>query len=356
VLKLNELLNAHITIIDDEPANVLLLERLLEQVGYTNIATFTDSLAGWEFVSTGKTDLLLLDLQMPNLSGFEILSKLQVEDDDSTFFPIMVLTADATLATKRQTLALGAQDFLTKPFEAFEVALRVKNLLRVRMAYRALANENQRLEAAVAERTKDLQDTQLEIVERLGYATEYRDDDTKAHTSRVGEMAASIASKLGFDLEFATNMRLAAQLHDVGKIGISDTILLKPGKLTDDEFETMKKHTEIGASILSGSKSAILKLAEEIALSHHERWDGRGYPHGIAGDDIPVSGRIVSVVDVFDALTHERSYKEAWPVAKAIQVICESAGTQFDPKVVDAFLTYLEEQDMLPDSVSRHAA
>jgi putative two-component system response regulator len=344
MIQLNDLLNAHITVIDDEPANVMLLERLLEQVGYTNISTFTNSNDGWEFVSKGKTDLLLLDLQMPNLSGFDILSKLQLVEDESSFFPVMVLTADATLATKRQTLALGAQDFLTKPFEAFEVALRVKNLLRVRLAYKALAVENHHLEAKIEERTKDLKETQLEIVERLGHATEYRDDDTKAHTSRVGEMAAHIAATLGHSDEFVNNMLYAAQLHDVGKIGISDTILLKPGKLTDEEFNTMKRHTEIGASILSGSKSAILKLAEEIALTHHERWDGTGYPNRLKGSEIPVSGRIVSVVDVFDALTHARSYKEAWPIDKAVQTIRDSSGSQFDPAVVEAMMLYLSKE------------
>jgi putative two-component system response regulator len=343
MIKLSDILNAHITIIDDEPANVMLLERLLEQVGYENLTSFTNSVEGWKFLSNNQTDLVLLDLQMPEMSGFDILSRLKMEEDSAEILPVMVLTADATLATKRQTLALGAHDFLTKPFEAFEVALRVKNLLRVRLAYKKLSAENNQLEGKIEERTRDLKDTQLEIVERLGHATEYRDDDTKAHTFRVGEMAARIAHKLGYDDVFVENMLYAAQLHDVGKIGISDTILLKPGKLTEEEFETMKRHTEIGASILSGSSSEILKLAEEIALTHHERWDGRGYPKGLKGEEIPISGRIVSVVDVFDALTHERSYKPAWTLERTMEVIVENAGSQFDPEVVAALESYIED-------------
>lgn len=339
----NDLLNSKIVIIDDEPANVLVLERLLEQLGYTDVKGFTVSEEGWNYLLTNQVDLLLLDLQMPKLSGLDILRMLQENEDDHTFLPVMVLTADTTAPTKRQALSLGAQDFLTKPFEAYEVALRVKNLLRVRSSYFGLTRDKERLEEAVQKRTQDLVQTQLEIVERLGLATEYRDDDTKEHTFRVGEMAAALAEEMGLDREFVQRLRLAAPLHDVGKIGISDTILLKPGRLTDEEYETMKKHAEIGASILSGSTSDLLILAEEIAISHHERWDGRGYPNKIAADDIPLSGRIVAVVDVFDALTHERSYKKAWPVEDALAEIQRCSGTQFDPQVVEALERYLEK-------------
>ena len=198
--------------------------------------------------------------------------------------------------------------------------------------------ENDLLEQRVRERTKELEDVQLEIVDRLGLATEYRDDDTKAHTGRVGDMASQVASVMGLPPRFVQLLRLAAPLHDIGKIGISDLILLKEGKLTEEEFETMKKHTEIGASILSGSKSEILQLAQEIAISHHERWDGNGYPNKLKGEDIPLSGRIVSVVDVFDALTHERTYKKAWPISDALHEIQRNSGKQFDPRVVDALM------------------
>jgi putative two-component system response regulator len=335
----NELLNSSIVIIDDEPANVMLLERLLDQHGYTNVQGFINPEKGWEYVSNNTVDLLLLDLQMPKLSGLDILRMCQEGENDRTLMPVMVLTADTTAPTKRRALSLGAQDFLTKPFETYEVTLRVKNLLRVRASYQSLTKDKERLEAAVQMRTQDLMQTQVEIVERLGLATEYRDDDTKAHTFRVGEMAAAIAEELGMDKEYVNQIRLAAPLHDLGKIGIPDNILLKPGKLTPEEYDQMKKHSEIGASILSGSSSELLKLAEEIALTHHERWDGSGYPRGLKGTDIPLSGRIVAVVDVFDALTHARAYKPAWSVADAIDEIRNCSGTQFDPDVVCSLIS-----------------
>jgi putative two-component system response regulator len=330
-------------IVDDEPANVLLLERLLEQLGYNNIETYTSPLEALPRILHQNVDLVLLDIQMPQLTGFEVLEKIRDSKSENEFRPVMVLTADATASTKRKALALGAEDFLTKPFEAYEVALRVKNLLRTRQLYKEISLENDLLEQRVKERTQELEEVQLEIVDRLGLATEYRDDDTKAHTGRVGDMASQVANAMGLPQKFVQLLRLAAPLHDIGKIGISDLILLKAGKLTDEEFATMKKHTEIGASILSGSKSEILQLAQEIAISHHERWDGRGYPHQLRGDDIPLSGRIVSVVDVFDALTHERTYKKAWPIEEALEEIERNAGTQFDPRVVQALLTLFPE-------------
>ncbi len=331
--------SSRIAIVDDESANVLLLERLLIQLGYNNIESFTNPEEALTRILDPNVDLVLLDIQMPRFSGFDILEKIRENSLDNEFRPVMVLTADATPATKRKALALGADDFLTKPFEAYEVALRVKNLLRTRQLYKELTLENDLLEQRVLERTKDLEAVQIEIVDRLGLATEYRDDDTKAHTVRVGELASNLARTLDLPEKFVHLIRLAAPLHDIGKIGISDLILLKEGKLTDDEYNTMKKHCEIGASILSGSNSEILQLAQEIAISHHERWDGRGYPNNLSGEDIPLAGRIVSVVDVFDALTHERTYKKAWSVEDAIAEIRKNAGTQFDPTIVTALLT-----------------
>lgn len=339
ILRDSDIFAARICVIDDEPANVLLLERLLEHVGYKDVVCFTDSRLGWDYVTNNEIDLLLLDLQMPKMSGLEILEKLKPQSEESAFVPIMVLTADATVGTKRQSFALGAHDYLTKPFEAIEVALRVKNLLRIRLAFKQLALDGGQLETGDGHRKlRLLEKEELGIVEKLNTTNECPGDDTKAHRDRVGEMASKIASELGLDETFIHDIHYAAQLYDVGKMGISDQILLKPGKLTPEEYEAMKRHTEIGASILSGSNSAILAMAEQIAFSHHERWDGKGYPCGLKGTDIPLCGRIVAVVDVFDALTHERSYKKAWPVETALEAIVENSGTQFDPDVVDAFM------------------
>jgi putative two-component system response regulator len=224
----------------------------------------------------------------------------------------------------------GAKDFLTKPLNEIEVLLRINNLLETRF-YSSL------LEQRVKERTKDLEKARMEVLQRLALAAEYRDDNTGQHTRRVGQISALVAANLNLPAETVELIQTAAPLHDVGKIGIPDSILHKPGKLTEEEFAVMKTHTKIGASILSGGTSPMLQLSEEIAMYHHERWDGRGY-EGISGDAIPIAGRIVSVADVFDALTHSRPYKEAWTTEDAVAEISRQSGTQFDPQVVDAFM------------------
>jgi putative two-component system response regulator len=253
------------------------------------------------------------------------------------FLPILVLTADITPETKRRALTEGALDFLTKPFDAMEVLLRIKNLLQTRFLHLQMQGQNQLLDQKVRERTAELEATQLEILDRLALAAEYRDDDTGEHTKRVGETAAQIARELGWSEAEVELIRRAAPLHDLGKISISDSILLKPGKLTSEEFEQMKMHTTFGAKMLSGGRFPLLRLAEQIALTHHERWNGTGYM-GLQAETIPIAGRIVAVADVFDALTSERPYKRAWPIADAIAEIEKQSGKQFDPCVVDAFL------------------
>lgn len=202
-----------------------------------------------------------------------------------------------------------------------------------------LLEHNARLEGEVAKRTRELDLARLEILDRLALAPEYRDDDTQQHAWRIGRICASLARALGRSDEEVQLIGRAAPLHDLGKIGISDTILLKPGKLTDEEFEVLKTHARLGAEILAGSCGPLLRLAEQIALTHHERWDGRGYPVGLRGEGIPLAGRIAAVADVFDALVHERPYKRAWPVKDAVDEIAGQAGREFDPRVVAAFLT-----------------
>jgi putative two-component system response regulator len=233
-------------------------------------------------------------------------------------------------------------DFLTKPFDAVEVVLRIKNLLRTRSLHRQLQGQNELLDQKIRKRTAELEDTQVEILERLALAAEYRDDDTGEHTKRVGETAARIAEALGWSKADVELMRRAAPLHDVGKIGISDSILLKPGKLTPEEFELMKTHTTLGAKMLSGGQFPLLKLAEQIALTHHERWDGTGYI-GLSQEAIPLAGRIVTVADVFDALTSERPYKKAWSWNEAIEEIQSQSGRQFDPHVIETFLNVVRQ-------------
>jgi putative two-component system response regulator len=255
-----------------------------------------------------------------------------------------MLTGDDTPEAKREALTRGAKDFLNKPFHSDEVLLRIGTLLETRFLYLQVQSQNQILEGKVRDRTRELEAAQIEIIERLARAAEFRDDNTGQHTERVGQMAALIGRQLGLPVAQVALIRRAAPLHDVGKIGIPDAILLKLGKLSPDEFLLVKTHTTIGARILSGSRFPILRLAEEIAFNHHERWDGDGYAQ-IAGDAIPLAGRIVAVADVFDALTQKRPYKSAWPVADAIAEIDRQRGKQFDPVIVDAFLRIVESRD-----------
>jgi putative two-component system response regulator len=336
---------AQILIVDDQEANVRLLEAILRQAGYSNFLSTTDSRQVRDFYESLHPDLLLLDLMMPNLDGFQVLAQLGALVPDGDYLPILVLTADIASQTKQRALAAGANDFLTKPFDPVEVVLRIQNLLHTHTLHRQLRDQNQILEARVQVRTRELKVAQMEILERLSRAAEFRDDVTGEHTHRVGLWAARIAHFLGMPGAIVALIHEAASLHDVGKIGIPDHILLKPGSLTADEFAIMRTHTTIGADILAGGSSPLIQTAQEIALTHHERWDGTGYPHGLAGAAIPLTGRIVSVVDVYDALTHARPYKLPWPPEEAQAEIRRQAGRQFDPDVVDAFLSLLKEHE-----------
>ena len=331
------LTTARILIVDDNASNVLLLEGILQEEDYSAYRSITDSRQVLPIFLEHQPDLILLDLQMPYLDGFEVMKQLRPHIPPEAFLPILVLTADMTSETKRQALAGGAIDFLTKPFDATEVILRIRNLLQTRSLHLQLQNQNQLLEQKVRERTSEVEETQNEILERLALAAEYRDDDTGEHTKRVGLMSAQIAQALGLPEPEVELIRRASPLHDVGKIAIPDSILLKPGRLTPEEFELMKTHTTLGAKMLSGGRFPLLQRAEEIALTHHERWDGTGHL-GLQEKAIPIAGRIVTVADVFDALISERPYKEAWPPTEAIEEIRRQSGRQFDPQVVDAFL------------------
>ena len=324
--------------VDDEDINLLVLRRLLEDAGYTRIRTTSDPCRVPAMFSEAEPDLVVLDLHMPKMDGFELMERLAPLTGPSGV-PILVLTADANEEVKRRALSSGARDFLTKPYSATELILRVRNLLEVQRLHRQLLEQNANLERQVAERTRELEQARLEVLVRLALAAEYRDDDTQQHAWRIGRTCGLIATAVGLDEWQIDLIRRAAPLHDIGKIGIPDSVLLKPGRLTKREFEAIKMHTTIGAEILSGSQSVLLLLAERIALSHHERWGGGGYPHGQRGAEIPLAARIVALADVFDALTHERPYKEAWPVEDAVAEIFRQRGRQFDPGMVDAFAT-----------------
>jgi putative two-component system response regulator len=335
--------SARILVVDDQDANVLLLRRILESGGYREVVGLTDPREAGRTFDEYAPDLVMLDLHMPYLGGMEVLELLISKTPPGDYLPILILTADANREPKQACLAKGAKDFLLKPFDAAEVLLRIRNLLETRLLHLELRNYNETLEAQVRMRTWELEEARNEVIERLAVAAEYRDDATGGHIQRVGRLSADLAAAIGLPEGEVEMMAAAAPLHDVGKIGVSDVILLKPGRLTPMEFELVKVHPRIGAQILSGENFPLLAMAARIALTHHERWDGTGYPDGLAGEAIPLEGRIVGVADVFDALMAERPYKRAWSLEESVAEITAQRGRQFDPQVVDAFLTIVED-------------
>jgi putative two-component system response regulator len=293
--------------------------------------------------------LILLDLTMPHLDGFQVMKQLQETAQDD-YLSVLVLTANSERAIRLRALESGAKDFLTKPVDRVEALTRIRNLLEVRLLHIAALDLNRVLEDKVQERTEELrttnlelQATRLEVILRMGWVAEMRDTDTSAHISRVSRSCACLGKAIGLDERRCELLLNASAMHDVGKVGIPDHILLKPGKLEPDEMNVMKTHAGIGAMVLRGSSYELMKMAEEIALTHHEKWDGSGYPNGLRGEEIPLVGRIVSVCDVFDALTSERPYKQAWPIAPAVAEIESGSGAHFDPQLVLAFCRVLPE-------------
>lgn len=335
-------LKAKILIVDDEPANVALLEDILEEQGYTYFRSTTDSRKALAMYEEIRPDLVLLDLNMPNLDGFQVMEQLKELEQDS-YAPILVLTAQSDRNTRIKSLEAGARDFLGKPFDLIEVKQRIANMLEIRLSHNQTRDQNRILELKVKERTYELEETRREAILRLGRAAEYRDNETGMHVIRMSRLSARLAKEIGLDDKECQLILQASPMHDVGKIGIPDDILLKPGKLNDREWKTMKMHPEIGAKILSGSRSELMQMAESIALSHQERWDGSGYPYGLKGEEIPLAGRIVAVADVFDALTSKRYYKNAFSVEESMKIIEESSGKDFEPRLVEAFKNALPE-------------
>ncbi|HEX7089833.1 MAG TPA: HD domain-containing phosphohydrolase [Longimicrobiales bacterium] len=348
---LSDFENARFLLVDDEEPNLRLLERILERAGYTQYKSTTDPRDALPIFLEFEPDLVLLDLHMPHIDGFAVMDELRHRMPGGAHVPVLVLTGDVSPDVRRRALACGARDFLNKPFDVAEVLLRIKNLLEMRFLQLQLQRQNELLEQRVRERTRELEGARIEILERLARAAEFRDDTTGQHTQRVGRISALVARSLGLPAPQVDLIRRAAPLHDVGKIGIPDSILLRPGQLGEREFEVMRTHTYIGARILSGSRFPLLDVAATIALTHHERWDGTGYPKGLRGESIPMVGRIVAVADVFDALTHDRPYKAAWPVEDALAEIERQAGRQFDPQVVEAFLETLRRMGFLGSGV-----
>ena len=338
----DHILAAHILMVDDEESNLELLRRILEPAGFSDLAETTDPFRVLGLCKERQPDIVLLDIAMPGKDGFEVLEDIRGHFGQDEYLPVLVLTSDHSPDTKRRALSAGAQDFLTKPLSPAEVRLRVRNLLVTRFLHLALIDHNRTLEERVRERTSDLIEAHEQILARLARAAEYRDDETGEHTRRVGRLAAAIAEEMGMEPEEVALLQRVAPLHDVGKIGIPDKILLHPGPLTPEQTALMRSHTEIGADLMGGSGIPLLDTAEEIARTHHERWDGTGYPDGLSGEGIPIAGRIVAVADSYDAVTHRRPYKPAWTAEDGWWEIARKAGADFDPRVIDAFTKVLQ--------------
>jgi putative two-component system response regulator len=338
---------ARIVVVDDDAAMLRLLERILKRAGYGNVLCTSDPFEAIGACQEQRPDLVVLDLHMPTLDGFTLLERIRSYVDEDAYLPVLVLTGDLSPWARQRALSSGAKDFLTKPFDTPEVLIRIHNLLETRSMHLQLRRQNALLEAAVQARTREIEEARIEILERLAKAAEYRDDGTRRHTERVGVYSARLARALGLPEAEVQLIRRAAPLHDLGKIGIPDHILLKPGELTPEEAAIMRTHTTIGAEILSGSRVPTLAMAAEIALCHHEHWDGTGYPRGLVGEEIPLPARIVAVADFYDALAHDRPYRRAWPTGQIITELCRQSGRQFDAQVVDAFLSLLEQDHVL---------
>lgn len=328
---------ARILVIDDMQISVDYLVCTLRRAGLAHISATTDPRVGLELCRQAPPDLILLDYCMPGLDGPGFMAELAAVLGAETP-PILIITAHDIAANRRRALELGAIDYVIKPFTDWELLIRARNLLRLHVLHRGQRALSRQLEKLVSERTAELERTRAEIIHRLCNAGEFRDEDTGRHVARIGRLSARLAELAGAEREFVGQLSDAAPLHDIGKIGIPDRVLLKPGKLDPDEWAIMKTHCTLGAQILADSGLPLLNLASEIALSHHEKWDGTGYPNGLSRDAIPLSGRLVAVCDVFDALLSHRPYKEPWPMDKALSYIAEVSGSHLDPDLATLFL------------------
>ncbi|WP_238229879.1 HD domain-containing phosphohydrolase [Methylobacterium hispanicum] len=328
-----------VVVLDDGEMNNLLMITALQPIPGCTAHDFTVPAQALAFASVHAEEIgvFVTDYEMPGMNGVEVIRALRRIPGLATV-PVVMVTSFDQRSLRREALEAGATDFLAKPADPVEIRARVSNLLALSCALMAQRDHAAQLAREVAAAVSLVEEREREIVSTLMRAAENRDTDTGDHIARVSAYAGLIADALGMPAAERRQLCLAATMHDVGKIGVPDAILLKPGALTPEERREMERHAERGWRILGGSASPVMRLAAEIALSHHERWDGTGYPHGLAGEAIPLSGRIVAVADVFDALTTERPYKQAWRAERAKAYLVENAGTHFEPRVVEAFL------------------
>ena len=346
-----------IIFVDDDARILDAFKRMLRKLSdewQCRFATGADE--AWEMVLADLPDAIVSDLNMPGKNGVDLLRYVR-ENTSSQFLPFILLTGNSEMKKRMECLDAGATDFLNKPCDFAELTARLRNALTLKAFQDEVRRQNEVLEQRVSERTSELEDSRREVIFRLAMAAELRDATTGYHIFRVGLLSKLLAAEIGFDQVFQEELFLASMLHDIGKLGISDSILLKPGKLTPDEYAAMKEHCKIGADALQcdlkttfgliaaekGGHNRLLELSATIAFSHHERWDGSGYPNGLRGGDIPMTGRIVAVADVFDALCSVRPYKDLLPPELALDIIEEESGSHFDPSIVAALMKRREQ-------------
>ena len=354
---------AKILVVDDEPLNVRICQKYLRELGYAKTRAVTDPILAMDAILEDRPDLIVLDLMMPVVSGLDLMQWIRSHSELAQI-PVLILSAATDRETRLAALNAGASDFLTKPLDPHELAPRIRNALTIKRYQDQMRDYAKTLEEAVHARTADLEASRLEVLHCLSRAVEYRDDHMGRHVERVGRYAGIIARSMGLDASFCRDLAQAAQLHDIGKIGIPDEVLMKPSRLTPDEYERVQKHAavgkrileprsdleadrvlqhvQIGSRILDVPKSPLLSMASRIALTHHEKWDGSGYPSGLAGEDIPLEGRITAVADVFDALSSRRPYKPAIAVEVCFEIMEHERGSHFDPKAIDGFFAQRE--------------
>ena len=339
---------AMVLIVDDNETNLTLFRHLLKKMDGVESIGFSDPLQAMVWANENVPDLVLLDYLMPSMDGFEFISQFRCIADYKNI-PVVMITADTESEIRHRALEIGAYDFLNKPIDKNELLARARNLLALRSSQQALANHAALLALEIEKATSDIKAREREMVLRLSKAAEHRDPETGQHLVRMSNYSRLIARELNLSEREQKLIFEAAPMHDIGKVATPDAILLKRGKLTDAEFEIMKQHAETGYNILCNSESELIRVAALTALSHHEKYDGSGYPKGLIGDDIPIYGRIVAVADVFDALASARPYKRAWSLELSSQYLKDHAGTHFDPKCVDAFFNAWQDVLMVYD-------
>ncbi len=323
--------------IDDSEQNLMLLEAYANHIDL-NVKNFSDSQQALDFILHNDIDIIFVDYMMPKLNGLELIKKFR-ETNIST--PIIMITA-AGEDIKLDALKAGATDFLNKPLDLSEFTLRTQNLLKLREAQLLVEDKAKLLQKEVEKATQELINREHESLIVLGRTAEYKDPETASHVARVANYSKILAKAYGLSVEIQDTIYYASPFHDIGKVGIADNILLKPAKLTDDEFEIMKTHAQIGYSILKETKSKYLKMGALIALTHHEKYNGKGYPNNLKGESIPIEGRIVAIADVFDALVSIRPYKKAWSFDEALDLLQKESGEHFDPKLVLLFVEHID--------------